>query len=152
MARAPQLLNIYSCTDATANAETIVAEDMATAATIYRQTKDVDPIIIQRTKAGVQCVLPDVYVTFTAEAYNLTTATVDKACKVTPTTYTVLAGTQQIFTAMPADGYEFVKWQIDGVDVTDTAGEIVTSSVYKLTIPEGEGSRTTIRACFKLID
>lgn len=152
MARQPQLLNIYSCTDATANAETIVAEDMATAATIYRQTKDIDPIIIQRTKAGVQCVLPDFYVTFVAKAWNVTTGTVDKACKVTPETYTVLAGTQQIFTAMPADGYEFVKWQIDGHDVLDTEGELVTSPVYKLTIPDGEGARSEIRACFKLVD
>lgn len=152
MARTPQMLNIYSCTDATANAEVIVAEDMATAAKIYRQTKDVDPIIIQRTKAGVQCVLPDFYVTFVAKAWNLTTSMVDKACKVTPETYTVLAGTQQIFTAMPAEGYEFVKWQIDGVDVLDSEGTIVSDPVYKLTVPDGEGARTEIRACFKLID
>lgn len=152
MARTPQTLNIYSCTDATANAETIVAEDMATAAAIYRQTKDVDPIIIQRTKAGVQCVLPDFYVTFVAKAWNLTTSQVDRACKVTPETYTVLAGTQQIFTAMPAEGYEFVKWQIDGQDVLDEAGEPIASPVYKLTIPDGEGSKTEIRACFRLTD
>ena len=146
------MLNIYSCTDATANAEVIVAEDMATAAKIYRQTKDVVPIIIQRTKAGVQTVLPDFYVTFVAKAWNLTTSMVDKACKVTPETYTVLAGTQQIFTAMPAEGYEFVKWQIDGVDVLDSKGTIVSDPVYKLTVPDGEGARTEIRACFKLID
>lgn len=152
MARTPQMLNIYSCTDATANAETIVAEDMATAASIYRSTHEADAIIIQRTKANVQCALPDVYVTFTAEAWNLTTSMVDKACKVTPPTYTVLAGTQQIFTAIAADGYEFVKWQLDGEDVRDSDGELVTSDVYKLTIPEGTGSRTTIRACFKLVD
>ena len=152
MARTPQLLNIYSGTDATGNATTIVAEDMTTAASIYKSTNDVDPIILQRTKANVQCALPDVYVTFVAEAYNTTTSSVDKACKVTPGTYTVLAGTQQIFTAIAADGYEFVKWQIDGVDVLDGSGEIVSADVYKLTIPEGVGSRTTIRGCFKLVD
>lgn len=152
MARTPQLLNIYSGTDATGNATTIVAEDMTTAASIYKSTNDVDPIILQRTKANVQCALPDVYVTFVAEAYNTTTSTVDKACKVTPGTYTVLAGTQQIFTAIAADGYEFVKWQIDGKDVLDDAGEIVSADVYKLTIPEGTGSRVTIRGCFKLVD
>ena len=148
MARTPQLLNIYSCTDSTANATTIVAEDMETAAHIYRQTNDVDAIIIQRTKANVQCALPDVYVTFIAEAYNQTTQQVDKKCSVTPGTYTVLAGTQQIFTAIPAEGYEFVKWQINGVDVEDSEGV----SVMKLTIPEGTGSRTTIRGVFKLVD
>lgn len=148
MARTPQLLNIYSCTDSTANATTIVAEDMETAAHIYRQTNDVDAIIIQRTKANVQCALPDVYVTFVAEAYNQTTQQVDRACSVTPGTFTVLAGTQQIFTAIPAEGYEFVKWQIDGVDVEDSDGV----SVMKLTIPEGTGSRTTIRGVFKLVD
>jgi hypothetical protein len=152
MARTPQLLNIYSGTDATGNATTIVAEDMTTAASIYKSTNDVDPIILQRTKANVQCALPDVYVTFVAEAYNTTTSTVDKACKVTPGTYTVLAGTQQIFTAIAADGYEFVKWQIDGKDVLDDEGEIVSADVYRLTIPEGTGSRVTIRGCFKLVD
>lgn len=151
MARTPQFLNIYSCTDATANADTIVAEDMETAAHIYRQTHEADAIIIQRTKANVQCALPDVYVTFIAEPYCITTQQVDKKCTVAPGTYTVLAGTQQIFTAIAAEGYEFVKWQIDGVDVEED-GEPVTSPVYKLTIPEGQGSRSTIRACFKLVD
>lgn len=148
MARTPQLLNIYSCTDATANATTIVAEDMETAAHIYRQTNDVDAIIIQRTKAGVQCALPDAYVTFIAEAYNQTTQQVDKTCSVTPGTFTVLAGTQQIFTAIAAEGYEFVEWQIDGVAVENSQGV----EVMKLTIPEGVGSRTTIRGVFKLVD
>lgn len=148
MARTPQLLNIYSCTDATANATTIVAEDMETAAHIYRQTNDVDAIIIQRTKANVQCALPDAYVTFIAEAYNQTTQQVDKKCSVTPGTFTVLAGTQQIFTAIPAEGYEFVEWQIDGTTVESSQGV----DVMKLTIPEGVGSRTTIRGVFKLVD
>lgn len=151
MARTPQLLNIYSGTDATGNATTIVAEDMETAAHIYKETNDVDAIIIQRTKANVQCALPDVYVTFTAEAWNVTTEYVDKQCSVTPGTYTVLAGTKQIFTAIAAEGYEFVKWQIDGKDVEED-GELVTSPVYRLTIPEGIGSRSIIRACFKLVD
>ena len=51
-----------------------------------------------------------------------------------------------------ADGYEFVKWQIDGQDVLDGSGDIVSADVYKLTIPEGTGSRVTIRGCFKLVD
>lgn len=148
MARTPQLLNIYSCTDATANATTIVAEDMETAAHIYRQTNDVDAIIIQRTKANVQCALPDAYVTFIAEAFNQTTSQVDRRCSVTPGTFTVLAGTQQIFTAIPAEGYEFVEWQIDGTPVENSQGV----EVMKLTIPEGVGSRTTIRGVFKLVD
>ena len=154
MARTPQLLNIYSGTDATGNATVVVAEDMKTAADIYHQTNDADPIILQRTKAGVQCALPDVYVTFTAKCYNITTssAMTGSSCRVAPGTYTVLAGTQQIFTAFAGDGFEFVKWQIDGVDVVDTEGNVVHDDVYKLTIPEGVGSRTEIFACFKLKD
>lgn len=147
MAREAQTLNIYSCTDATANAEVIVAEDMATAAQVYRRTKDVDPIIIQRTKAGVQCVLPDFYVNFTAEAYNQTTSQVDNACKVTPTAFTVLSGTKQIFTCVLAEGYEFVKWQIDGDDVAEA-----TEPVAQLTIPEGTGGQVKVRAVVKLTD
>lgn len=154
MARTPQLLNIYSGTDATGNATVIVAEDMKTAADIYRQTNDIDPIILQRTKADVQCALPDVYVTFTAKCYNITTSSImtGGSCRVAPGTYTVLAGTQQIFTALAGEGFEFVKWQIDGVDVVDTEGNVIHDDVYKLTIPEGVGSRTEILACFKLTD
>lgn len=147
MARDSQTLNIYSCTDATANAEVIVAEDMATAAQVYRRTKDVDPIIIQRTKAGVQCVLPDFYVNFSAEAYNQTTSQIDTACKVTPAAFTVLSGTKQIFTCVLAEGYEFVKWQIDGTDVEDA-----TEPVAQLTIPEGVGGQVKVRAVVKLSD
>lgn len=154
MARTPQLLNIYSGTDATGNSSVIVAEDMKTAADIYHQTNDADPIILQRTKANVQCALPDVYVTFVAKCYNITTSSIMNggSCKVAPGTFTVLAGTQQIFTAMAGEGFEFVKWQIDGVDVTDDDGNVVSDDVYKLTIPEGVGSRTEILACFKLKD
>ena len=154
MARTPQLLNIYSGTDATGNSTTVVAEDMRTAADIYKQTNDADPIILQRTKANVQCALPDVYVTFVAKCYNITTSSImtNSTCKVAPGTYTVLAGTQQIFTAIAGEGFEFVKWQIDGEDVKDGEGNIVDSDVYKLTIPEGIGSRSEILACFKLKD
>ena len=149
--REAQTLNIYAGTDATGNSTTIVAEDMATAATVYKKQNEADPIILQRTKAGVSCVLPDYYVTFTAEAYDQTTSAVITACSVTPKTYTLVAGTKQLFTAVAGDGYEFVKWQIDGEDVVDTDGNTVTDSVALLTIPE-TATTATIRGVFKLVD
>lgn len=151
MAREKQYLNIYQGTDAVNNASTVVAEDMVTAATIYFQENGADPIILQRTKKHVLCALPDIYVTFKAEAYNQTTSQIDNACTVTPSTFTVVGGIKQIFTATAGDGYEFVKWQIDGADVTDEDGELVKSNVAQLTIPTS-GATATVRAVFKLVD
>lgn len=145
--REAQTLNIYNGTDATGNSTTIVAEDMATAATVYKRQNEADPIILQRTKAGVSCVLPEYYVTFKAEAYDQTTGAVTTACAVTPAAYYLLAGSKQVFTATAGEGYQFVKWQIDGADVADA-----TEPVAMLTIPESATANCTIRAVFKLVD
>lgn len=149
MAQEPRYLSQYSGTDAVGNQMVIVAEDMVTAATVYKAQQDADPVILQLTKKKVMCALPDIFVTFTAEAYDSTTAQVVTTCKVTPKTFTVLAGSKQIFTAEAADGYEFVKWQIDGVDAKNDEDEVITDAVAVLTIPKA--SRTcTIRAVFQL--
>lgn len=150
--REAQTLNIYAGTDATGNATTIVAESMEVAAAVYKKQNEIDPIILQRTKAGVSCVLPDYYVTFTAEAYDQTTKAVITACSVTPKTYTLIAGTKQLFTAVAGDGYEFVKWQINGEDVVDDDEALITDTCALLTIPDTTDSTATIRAVFKLVD
>lgn len=148
MARSPQYLNIYSGTDATGNSSTVVAEDMTTAAKVYQQTHEADPIILQRTKANVLTVLPDIYITFRAQAFDQTTNQVTSKNRVTPKTYTVLAGTKVLFTAEADEGYEFVKWVINGEDVV---GDEATSTVAYLTIPDTTND-CIVRGVFKLVD
>lgn len=148
MAQSPITLNQYNGTDATGNTVSVVAEDMVTAATIYNAQQSADPVILQRVKQNILCALPDIYVTFNASAYDQTTAATTSLCSVAPVNYTVTAGTKQIFTASAGEGYEFVKWQIDGVDVVDEEGELVSDSVAMLTIPST--NRTCeIKAVFK---
>lgn len=151
MAREMQTLNVYAGTDAVGNNSTVIAEDMQTAALIYKTLNDVDPIMLQRTKKGVLCALPDIYVTFTTEAYDQTTQQIITACTVTPGTFTVLGNSKQVFTATAAEGYVFVRWQIDGEDVKDSDDNLVTNAVAQLTIPPSNVS-CKVRAVFKLED
>ena len=135
-----QTLNQYVGTDAQGNGVTIVAPDMETACNVYNTQESADPTIMQCTKRGVKCVLPDMYVTFNAEAYD-PTGVAAATCSVTPGTYTVKAGTTQIFTAKAGEGWVFSKWQINGVD---TEGE----EVAMLTIPASDTGLVTVRAVF----
>lgn len=129
-----QTLNQYIGSDAQGNQTVIVAEDMTTACGVYHEQEAADPTIMQCTKTGIKCVLPTQYVTFNTVVKNaageITPATA--GCRATPVNYTLAAGTKQIFTATAAEGWEFTKWQIDGVDVE---GEEGTKAVALLTIP-----------------
>lgn len=136
-------LNQYTGTSAVGVATTIVAEDMETAASIYKTQLLVDPVTLQCVKSGVRCVLPATYVTFKVACVT-STGTAATTCSATPASYTVKSGTQQIFTATAGDGFTFTKWTINGVD----AG---TSAVALLTIPASIDATTdtvTIQAVF----
>lgn len=143
MAIVAQTLNQYVGTDAQGNGVTIVAPDMETACNVYNTQESADPTIMQCTKRGVKCVLPDQYVTFNAVAYD-PTGTSSATCSVAPSTYTVTAGTEQIFTAKAGEGWVFDKWQINGSDVEGDA-------VAMLTIPTSETGMVEIKAVFKTI-
>lgn len=138
-----QTLNQYIGTDSTGVGTTIVAPDMTTACSVYNEQMTDDPITMQCTKTGVRCVLPDMLATFRTSVYDVTgvAATV---CKATPEQYTLVAGTQQVFTAIEAEGWEFQSWKIDGVEVAD-AGKVAL-----LTIPSSE-SIVEIQAVFKAV-
>lgn len=140
MAIEAQTLNQYVGTDAQGNSVTIVAADMETACNVYNTQENADPNIMQCTKRNVKCVLPDTYVTFNAEAYDAT-GTAAATCSVTPGTYTVKAGTTQIFTAKAGEGWVFSEWQING---TKAEGD----AVAMLTIPASDTGIVTVRAVF----
>jgi hypothetical protein len=141
----PRTLNQYTGTDPQGNGITIVAADMETACKVYKSQQESDPVQMQRTKQNIMCVLPENIVTFTAEAYAA--SGVATGCSVVPGTYTLIAGSKQIFTATAGEGFEFLKWQIDGVDVTDDSGAVIADAVAILTIPSGKNA-CTIRGIF----
>lgn len=137
-------LNQYTGTDSVGNQVAIVAEDMETACSVYHEQQDEDPVIMQRTKTGIKCVLPTVYVTFNVsveDALGGDTAAI-AGCVATPETFTVLGNTKQIFTAKPSEGWSFTKWVIDGDDVENS------EPVMVLTIPANETGLCSIKAVF----
>lgn len=141
----PRTLNQYVGTDPQGNAVTIVASDMETACKVYKGQQEVDPVQMQRVKQNIMCVLPENIVTFTAEVYCATAIPTD--CSVTPEQYTIIAGSKLVFTAIEGEGFQFAKWLINGVEVTDETGAIVTDKVALLTIPSGNNT-CEIKAVF----
>lgn len=126
-----QTLNQYSGSDTLGKSTTIVAPSMEVACKVYQDQLNEDPVTMQCTKQNVRCVLPDIYVSFTAVVYD-PTGVAKQTCSVTPEAYTLLAGTKQIFTAKAGEGWTFDKWRINGEDVE---GEEGTKEVALLTIP-----------------
>ena len=52
-----------------------------------------------------------------------------------------------VFTAIEGEGFQFAKWLINGVEVTDESGAVVTDKVALLTIPSGNNT-CEIKAVF----
>lgn len=140
MAIVAETLNQYVGTDAQGNGVTIVAPDMETACNVYNQQESADPNIMQCTKRNIKCVLPTQIVTFTAVPYD-GTGVAATVCTVAPATFTVEAGTQQIFTATAGEGWTFDHWSIQG-------NEVEGGAVALLTIPSSETGQVDIKAHF----
>lgn len=141
-----QTLNQYVGTDAQGNATTIVAPSMTEACQVYYDQETDDPVVMQCTKQNIKCVLPEILVSFSTEVWDATGSSAT-SCSATPRAYTLTAGTQQVFTAIPGEGWEFEKWQIDGVDVDGEEGAKATAL---LTIPSS-AAPVVFRAVFKAV-
>ena len=142
---APRRLNQYEGKDPQGHGITIVATDMETACKVYKGQQETDPVQMQRVKQNIMCVLPENIVTFKAEVYCATG--IPTGCSVTPEQYTVIAGSKLVFTAKEGEGFQFAKWLINGVEVTDESGAVVTDKVTMLTIPSGNNT-CEIKAVF----
>ena len=144
MNQTPQYLNQYTGFDANNIATVVVAQDMETDVQVYKQQKEEDPVQMQTTKKQIYCVLPDTNTQFTASVFDPTGGAATAGCKAYPTSGTVIGGTPQFFQAVAAEGWEFVKWQIDGVDVEDA-----TEAIMQLTIPTKANGVCSVRAIFQ---
>lgn len=144
MNQTPQYLNQYTGYDTNGVSTVVVAQDMETAVQVYKQQREEDPVQMQTTKKNIFCVLPDTNTQFTTSVYDTTGGAVTAGCKAYPTSGTVVGGTKQFFQAVSAEGWEFVKWQIDGVDV-----EEATEAIMQLTIPTKASGTCAVRAVFQ---
>lgn len=144
MNQTPQYLNQYTGYDANNIATVVVAQDMETAVQVYKEQKEEDPVQMQTTKKQIYCVLPDTSTRFSTSVYDATGGATTAGCKAYPTNGVVLGGTKQFFQAVPAEGWEFVKWQIDGEDVADAS-----EAIMQLTIPTKTSGECVVRAVFQ---
>ena len=145
-----QTLNEYKGTWGTESGgktATVVADTMESAASVLNtEGEGIDPVIIQCVKSSIKVSMPAIYVSFVTEAVDAS-GVAQTACQAYPGQYTLLAGSKQIFTAVPGDGFEFVKWQIDGEDAYNDKEELATDAVSVLIIPSS-ASVITISAVF----
>lgn len=144
MNQTPQYLNQYTGYDTNNVATVVVAQDMDTAVQVYVQQKNEDPVQMQTTKKQIYCVLPDTSTTFTTSVFDATGGAAVAGCKAYPTNGTVIGGTKQFFQAVAAEGWHFVKWQIDNNDVEEG-----TEAIMQLTIPTKASSVCSVRAVFE---
>lgn len=144
MNQTPTYLNQYTGYDANNVATVVVAQDMETAVQVYNREKEEDPVQMQTTKKQIFCVLPDTTTHFTTIVHDPTGGAATAGCKAYPTAGTVVGGTKQYFQAVAAEGWKFVKWQIDGVDVEDAA-----ESTMQLVVPTKASGEAVIRAVFE---
>lgn len=145
-----QTLNEYKGTWGTESGGktvTVVAETMEAAASVLNEEGEgTDPIIIQCVKSQIKVSMPAIFVSFITEAVD-SSGIAQTACQAYPGQYTLKAGSKQIFTAIPGDGFEFVKWQIDGEDAYNDQGTQATNAVEVLVIPSS-ATVITISAVF----
>ncbi len=144
MNQTPEYLNQYTGYDANGNSTVVVAPDMETAVQVYKVQREEDPVQVQTTKKQIFCVLPDTTTRFTTTVFDTTGGAVTAGCKAYPTAGAVFGGTKQYFQAVPAEGWNFVKWQIDGVDVEDA-----TEATMQLTVPTKTSGECVVRAVFE---
>lgn len=94
----------------------VVAESMIKAATLLTDTvNDVEPSFIQKTLEGILVDQPRLNLQFATAVSPAEAATA--GCTAAPPSYTVLEGDEVIFSAVAVTGWDFVKWQKNGVDI-----------------------------------
>ena len=144
MNQTPTYLNQYTGFDAQNIATVIVAPDMATAVQVYVKQKEEDPVQMQTTKRQIYCVLPDTTTSFQAKVYDSAGGSTVAGFIAAPASGIVVGGTSQWFEARAAEGWQFVKWQIDGTDVEDS------TAIMELDIPTvTDGHTVIVRAVFQ---
>lgn len=112
--------------------KTVVAEDMETAARIFKEDELTDPSLLQCVETEVHVEIPMPLVPCVTEVLPVEAEAAGALA--TPSEYTFLAGTSPVFEAIGAEGWAFDHWEIDEVSMgTDPIQEITIPSA--VTVP-----------------
>jgi len=125
-------LNQYKGTFNGGSQETVVAESMIKAATLLTdESAGTEPSFLQKTLEGIKVDQPRMLLQFETAVSPVEAETV--GCTAAPPSFTVLEGTEVIFSAATVEGWAFVKWQKNGVDIAEA-----TNPVSKIAVTDDD--------------
>lgn len=125
-------LNQYKGTFNGGSQETVVAESMIKAATLLTdESAGTEPSFLQKTLEGIKVDQPRMLLQF--ETAVLSAEAETAGCTAAPPSFTVLEGTEVIFSAKAVDGWNFVGWQKNGEDIVGA-----TNSVSKIAVTDDD--------------
>lgn len=136
-------LNSYEVVSTSSTKKTVVATDIKAAVNALVDT--LDPIVSARlTARNLSVDVPDANVRFQTAVADETAAAA--GCKAYPLVHEVEANKEVIFTAVPADGYQFVNWTRGAVVLSEEA-----EAILPVTPLTGEETIATFTANFVII-
>ena len=137
-------LNQYKGSFADSSVQEVVAESIEVAANLLTDViTGTEPRIIQCLKTGIRVMVPSNNVNFIVTVSPIEAGA--GGCVATPQAYSVLDGTTVILSAIPAAGWTFDRWTLNGVDLDD--GEVppvLLPAVTEVEITAGVPSSITV--------
>lgn len=125
-------LNQYKGTFNGGLQETVVAESMIKAATLLTdESAGTEPSFLQKTLEGIKVDQPRMLLQFETAVSPVEAETA--GCTAAPPSFTVLEGTEVIFSAATVEGWAFVGWQKNGVDIAEA-----TNPVSKIAVTDDD--------------
>lgn len=125
-------LNQYKGTFSGGSQETVVAESMIKAATLLTdEVAGTEPSFLQKTLEGIKVDQPRMLLQFETAVSPAEAGTA--GCTAAPPSFTVLEGTEVIFSASAVDGWHFVSWQKNGITI-----EAATNAVSKIAVTDDD--------------
>lgn len=125
-------LNQYKGTFNGGSQETVVAESMIKAATLLTdESAGTEPSFLQKTLEGIKVDQPRMLLQFETAVSPVEAETA--GCTAAPPSFTVLEGAEVIFSAAAVEGWAFVGWQKNGVDIAEA-----TNPVSKIAVTDDD--------------
>lgn len=125
-------LNQYKGTFNGGSQETVVAESMIKAATLLTdESAGTEPSFLQKTLEGIKVDQPRMLLQFETAVSPVEAETA--GCTAAPPSFTVLEGAEVIFSAATIEGWAFVGWQKNGVDIAEA-----TNPVSKIAVTDDD--------------
>ena len=141
-----QTMNEYRVTHADQTEETAVCASVKDAANTFEAA--LNPITqIVRTKVGLQVSIPDDVLSVNFRTVIPGSGAESAGCRATPSTYAVADGSEVIFEAFAAEGYNFLGWFI-GTNTSGTPEATTAIASIAITASIGVSQDVIITAVF----